>query len=157
MFGFLCKDNYNFCDCDLEYPTMMRTMFYSGLSAAIHHMQILARFINVAATQATAPLSSPTLASDPLPLPLKGTQSPPGKRYIFFSFRRGGGKLVVCEHGVERADLPGYPLPEGAHLLLVALLLLALPSPVTTSSDVFEISGKVMTVVETQKNWATTL
>ena len=136
---------------------MMRTMLHSGLPAAIHHMQILARFINVAATQATAPLSSPTLASDPLPLPLKGTQSPPGKRYIFFSFRRGGGKLVVCEHGVERADLPGYPLPEGAYLLLVALLLLALPSPVTTSSDVFEISGKVMTVVETQKNWATTL
>ena len=139
-------------------PKMMRMMLHSGLPAAIHHMQILARFIKVPATQATAPLSSPTLPSDPLPLLLKGTQFPsPCKRYIFFSFRRGGGKLVVCEHGVERADLPGYPLPEGAHLLLVALLLLALPSPVTTSSDVFEISGKVMTVVETQKNWATTL
>ena len=79
-----------------------------------------------------------------------GPPPPPCKRYIFFSFRRGGGKLVVCEHGVERADLPGYPLPEGAHLLLVGLLLLALPSPVTTSSDVFEISGKVMTLVGTQ-------
>ena len=88
----------------------------------------------------------------------KGPNPPPCKHYIFFSFRRGGGQLVVCEHGVERVDLPGDPLPEGPHLLLVTLLrLLALPSPVTTSSDVFEISGKVMTVVGTQKNWATTL
>lgn len=106
------------------------------------------------ATQATAPLSSQTLASDPPAPPL---EKEPLRTLYLLSFRRRGGKLVVCEHGVERVDLPGHPLPEGSHFLLVALQLLALPSPVTNSSDVFEISGKVMTVVGTPKNWATTL
>ena len=93
------------------------------------------RFINLAATQATAPLVSgwPPVERDPTPC----------KHYIFLSFRRGRGQLLVREHGTERVDVPGHPLPEGALRLLVALKLLALPTSVTTSSDVFEISGKV--------------
>ena len=81
------------------------------------------------------PCPAPPVERDPI--------LPPCQHYIFFSFRRGGGKFVVCEHGVERVDLPGHPLPEGSHLLLVALLLLlALPSPVTTSSDVLKSQEK---------------
>ena len=45
----------------------------------------------------------------------------PCKHYIFLSFRRGRGQLLVREHGTERVDVPGHPLPEGALCLLVAL------------------------------------
>ena len=81
----------------ISNPRMMRMMLHSGLPAAIHHMQILARFIKVPATQATAPLSSPTLPSDPLALPLKGTQSPSSSlQTLHLLFFQARGREARC-------------------------------------------------------------
>ena len=153
--GFLCKDNYVYViDCDLECDDDEDDVTQWVVCGNPSHANTRPIYQCAAATQATAPFSSQTLTSDP---PAPPVEKDPLQTLHLLSFRRGGGKLFVCEHGVERVDLPGDPLPEGPHILLVALLLLVLPSPVTTSSDVFEISGKVMTVVGTPKNWATTL
>ena len=59
----------------ISIPTVMRMMLHSGLSDAIHHMQILGRFIN-APRHKQRHLSQAKLSPvTPLPL-LKGTQSP---------------------------------------------------------------------------------
>ena len=91
-------------------PTMKRMMLHSGLSAAIHHMQILARFINAAATQATPPLSNPTLASDP-PAPVE--RDPPCKHYIFFLSGEGEGSSLFVSMELNGLTYQGILFQKG--------------------------------------------